>query len=78
MKREKIKEKLRKIEKRLEMIGPVSKTLMKEAASELNFLKNEEIDIKNEKEFKIFIEKLNDKLSRIVGKEISKTLIQIE
>jgi F0F1-type ATP synthase membrane subunit b/b' len=75
--KKRIEEKIKKIEKNLEKIGPVSKTIIKDAARELNFLKGEKIEIENEEDFEKFIKKLEEKLSKIVGK-VSKTLIQVD
>jgi coenzyme F420-reducing hydrogenase delta subunit len=77
---EKFKEKIKKIEKNLEKIGPVSRTIMEDAAKELGVLKKKgkevEIEISNEHEFNNFIKILEEKLSKIIGKDITKTLLK--
>ena len=82
MKEGEIKEIIKKFGR---IIGPVAERLAYETAESLGILKKERagkemhklISPSNNEEFRRFLDKLEEKYSKIVGKEVAKTIMEL-
>ena len=52
------------------IIGPVARAIADEAASDFGILKNGKISPKSKKEYNLFIDRLKERYSKILGKSL--------
>jgi predicted Ser/Thr protein kinase len=59
------------------VMGPVAERIATDAAKELGILKGEKISPSNAKEYQSFLDRIEKNYSKIIGKEVTKTIMKL-
>lgn len=65
------------VSKFAKVMGPVAERIATDAAGKLGILKGEKISPSNAKEYQSFLDRIEKDYSKIIGKEVAKTIMKL-